>query len=111
MRDIDVWTYTEVYPPRIEVDCANLSISESFKIGDLEKMLPEGVFLHKKYLHRLHQAIVKLEETKLFKARKMNVQKKKDEFEAKKKEIELADAMKKTKTTAKKSKNKKSPFV
>lgn len=97
LRSLDLWTYTPNYPPRMELDCASLSVDNSIKLGDVEKLLPEGVYLHKKYLHRKYQAVLKLEATRVFKARRMVAQKKKEDFEAKKKEIELADAMKKNK--------------
>ena len=44
-----VWCYNESYPAVIEVDCKDLSPQLSIKIGDVEKMLPDGMLLHKKY--------------------------------------------------------------
>lgn len=50
LRDkIQVWTYTARYPPVVEMDCSLLSPRRPLKIGDAEKLLPYGVYLHKKY--------------------------------------------------------------
>lgn len=87
LAEIELWTYTEVYPPSIELDCTHLTVKESIKLGDIEKMLPDGVFLHKKYIHRLHQAVMKLEQTNLYRGRVAMQKKKEDELEAQKKEI------------------------
>lgn len=46
----DIWTYTLRYPPIVEVDCQFLSPKRPIKIGDAEKLLPYGVYLHKKYI-------------------------------------------------------------
>lgn len=43
-----VWCYNESYPGVIEVDCKDLSPQLPIKIGDIEKTLPSGMFLHKK---------------------------------------------------------------
>ena len=102
VRTLDLWTYSEVYPPRIDVDCSQMTIEESIKLGDVEKMLPEGVYLHKKYDHRKHQSVVNLIETKVYKARMMMQDKKNKEFEEKKREIELGDAFRRSKKEKKK---------
>ena len=104
VRSLDLWTYTDKYPPRLDIDCSQMTIEESIKIGDVEKMLPEGVFLHKKYDHRKHQSVINLIETKVYKARMMMQEKKTKEFEDKKREIELGDAFKKAKKKEKKKK-------
>ena len=43
----------------------------SIKIGDLEGLLPPGVFLHSKYSHRLYQQVIGLQSTKNYKARRI----------------------------------------
>jgi hypothetical protein len=60
-KEIQVWAYTRSYPPRIEVDCQYLSPNNPVKIGDVEKMLPYGVYLHKKYYPQRFHAVVKLQ--------------------------------------------------
>jgi hypothetical protein len=50
-REVYVWCYNDSYPARIEVDCQNLTPSYPIKIGDIEKMLPYGMYLHKMYDH------------------------------------------------------------
>lgn len=47
--EIKVWSYVDDYPGNVEVDCRYLSPNLPIKIGDVEKMLPDGVFLHKDY--------------------------------------------------------------
>lgn len=46
-----VWVFTEDFPPIIEVDCSFLTPNMPVKIGDIEKMLPYGMYLHKMYNH------------------------------------------------------------
>jgi hypothetical protein len=104
---MDLWTYTDVYPPFLHIDCSNLSVKDPIRIGDVEKMLPDGVFLHKKYLHRKNHSVIKLEETGTYKARVAIREKKQKDFEEKKKEIEMQDAMRKPRTFTKKKQRKK----
>ena len=49
MRSIKVWCYNESYPGAIEVNCEDLSPQMPIKVGDIEKMLPHGMFLHKSF--------------------------------------------------------------
>jgi len=107
INDLDLWTYTEVYPPQIQIDLSHLAVNEPIKLGDVEKLLPDGVFLHKKYNHRLHHSVIKLEETKLYKGKMAIAEHNRQEFLKKKREIELADAMKKKTNVQKKKKRKK----
>lgn len=43
------------------------------KIGDIEKMLPDGMFLHKHYQRQRFNSIVKLTETNVYIQRKNQV--------------------------------------
>ena len=42
-----------------------------FRVGDVEKMLPDGMFLHKKYFHRRWDAVIKMRESVLLKAKRV----------------------------------------
>ena len=46
VKDLWVWSFMDTYPPRIEIDCSHLSPNMSIKIGDVEKMMPYGIYLH-----------------------------------------------------------------
>ena len=61
-----VWCYTDKYPARIDVDCQYLSPNNPIKIGDVEKMLPYGTYLHKKYDQQRFHAVAKLELTNTY---------------------------------------------
>jgi len=50
----------------IEVDCKDLSPNMPIKIGDVEKMLPHGMFLHKSYQRARFHSVVKLSETNVY---------------------------------------------
>ena len=50
-KELYVWSFIDRYPPSIEVNCEDMSPSYPIKIGDVEKMLPYGMFLHKMYDH------------------------------------------------------------
>ena len=54
LDEIKVWSYVEDYPGNVEIDCRYLSPNMPIKIGDVEKMLPDGVFLHKDFQRRRH---------------------------------------------------------
>jgi len=47
-----------------------LSPNMPIKIGDVEKMLPYGVYLHKQYDHQKFHSIVRLQTTNSYIARK-----------------------------------------
>lgn len=49
LKNLWVWCFSDVYPGRIDVDCSHLSPNMPIKIGDIEKMLPYGMYLHKQY--------------------------------------------------------------
>ena len=46
---VDVWCKNDEYPPLIEIDQRLVEPSRPFKFEDLYKMLPEGMWLHRKY--------------------------------------------------------------
>ena len=47
-----------------------LSPRNPFKIGDLEKMLPHGMYLHKKYNSQKFHAIARLKQSNVYVQRK-----------------------------------------
>jgi hypothetical protein len=47
IRHVWVWCFNDVYPGRIDIDCSHLGPNMAIKIGDVEKMLPYGMYLHK----------------------------------------------------------------
>jgi hypothetical protein len=47
--DVDVWCKNDEYPPLIEIDQRLISPDKPFKFEDLYLMLPEGMWLHRKY--------------------------------------------------------------
>lgn len=73
MEEIMVWCYNESYPGIIEIDCKDLSPQLSIKVGDIEKLLPNGMFLHKEMQRRRFQSVVKLTETNSYIQRKNQV--------------------------------------
>jgi hypothetical protein len=70
IKEVYVWSFNDTYPARIEVDCQDLSPSFPIKLGDIEKMLPYGMYLHKMYDHQKFQSVVKLNQTNLYVQRK-----------------------------------------
>lgn len=70
VKELYVWSYIDSYPARIEVNCEDISPSYSIKIGDIEKMLPYGMYLHKQYHHQRTRSVVTLTETNLYMQRK-----------------------------------------
>lgn len=61
-HQVEVWVTTDDYPPMIEIDCRLFTHKKPFKFVDLVKILPEGMWLHRKYDSLLYQSIVTLGE-------------------------------------------------
>lgn len=59
-RSIWVWCFTDKYPGAIDVDCSHISPNLPVKIGDIEKLLPYGMYLHKMYNHQKFHSCFKL---------------------------------------------------
>jgi hypothetical protein len=70
VKNLWVWSYLDVYPGRVEINCAELSPNLPVKIGDVEKMLPYGMYLHKKYKTQKFHSVVRLTETNAYVARR-----------------------------------------
>jgi len=70
VSNIWVWCYNDRYPARIDIDCGMLSPSMPIKLGDVEKMLPYGIFLHKRYDTQRFHSVVKLSPSNLYMNRK-----------------------------------------
>ncbi len=49
VKDLWVWCFNDTYPARLEMDCSMMSPNMPIKIGDIERMLPYGMYLHKRY--------------------------------------------------------------
>lgn len=60
VKELYVWCFNDTYPARIEVNCMDLTTSYSIRIGDIEKMLPHGMYLHKMYNHQKNRPVVAL---------------------------------------------------
>jgi hypothetical protein len=99
-REVYVWCYNDQYPARIEVDCKDLTPSYPIKIGDIEKMLPYGVYLHKMYDHQKFTAVVKLKNTNLYQQRKNMIVEQADMIKDQRKKMQLAMVGEKRKEAA-----------
>ena len=58
--DVDVWCQNDEYPPLIELDQRLISPDKPFKFEDLYLMMPEGMWLHRKYDRVFGNAIVSM---------------------------------------------------
>lgn len=70
IRQVYVWSFNDTYPARVEIDCSHLSPNAAIKLGDLERMLPHGLYLHKQYEHQKFHSVVGLTPTNAYVARK-----------------------------------------
>lgn len=68
-----VWCFNDVYPARMDLDCEMLTPNMSIKIGDVEKMLPYGMYLHKMYDHQKFHSVCRLTSTNAYVARKNTI--------------------------------------
>lgn len=60
--NVHIWSKVEDYPPLIEIDTRLIFPNKPFKFIDLSNMLPEGVWLHKKYDRVLYNSIASMSE-------------------------------------------------
>jgi len=70
VKHLWVWCFNDVYPGRIDVNCSHLSVNMSIKIGDIEKMLPYGMYLHKQYGNQKFHSVVSLKQTNKYVGRR-----------------------------------------
>jgi hypothetical protein len=70
VKELFVWCFTDAYPMRIEVDCQHLAPNYSIKIGDIEKMLPYGMYLHKQYDTQKFHSVVRVKPSNVYVSRK-----------------------------------------
>ena len=61
-----VWCFNDTYPPKLEINCSMLSPNMPIKLGDLERMLPYGMYLHKKYSNQKFHSVVRLQQTNFY---------------------------------------------
>lgn len=61
-HEVLIWSKVEDYPPLIEIDTRLMLPNKAFKFFDLSNMLPDGVWLHKKYDRVLYNAIASMSE-------------------------------------------------
>lgn len=90
IKEVYVWSYNDTYPGRIEVDCKDLTPSYPIKLGDVERMLPYGIYLHKMYDHQKFASVVKLNMTNLYVQRKNMIEEQADMIKEQRKKMQLA---------------------
>lgn len=100
IKEIYVWCFNDTYPARIEVDCKDLSPSYPIKLGDVEKMLPYGMYLHKMYDHQKFHSVVKLNMTNLYVQRKNLIVEQAEQIKDQRKKMQLAMVGEKRKDAA-----------
>jgi hypothetical protein len=88
-KTIKVWCYNSSWPAVIEVDCKDLSPQMSIKVGDIERQLPHGMFLHKDNAKARFHSVVKLTETNMYVQRKNQVIEQADLIRDAKKELQI----------------------
>lgn len=60
--DVDVWCKNEEYPPILEIDTRLITPDRPYKFLDLSLMLPEGIWLHRKYDRVMYNSIASMGE-------------------------------------------------
>jgi hypothetical protein len=61
-KEIDIWCTNEEYPPLLEIDTRLLLPEKRFKFIDLAMLLPEGMWLHRKYDNVMYNSIISIGE-------------------------------------------------
>jgi hypothetical protein len=84
------WSFNDVYPAQLEVDCSMLSPNMPIKIGDVERMLPYGVYLHKQYDSQLFHSIVRLSITNTYVERKNTIIEQTDQIKQQRRKMQSA---------------------
>ena len=70
IRHLWVWCFNDVYPGRLDVDCSHLTTNMAIKVGDVEKMLPYGMYLHKQYNSQKFHSVVSMQTTNKYVGRR-----------------------------------------
>jgi hypothetical protein len=89
IKEVYVWCFNDTYPARIEVDCKDLTPSFPIKIGDIERMLPYGMYLHKMYDHQKTRSVVNLTQSNLYMQRKNALAEQNDAIREHKKKVQV----------------------
>lgn len=61
-NEVEVWCVNDQYPPILEIDARLINYYTPFKFIDLAEMLPEGMWLHRKYDSMIQMAIISMTE-------------------------------------------------
>ena len=61
-HDVEVWCKNEDYPPLFEIDTRWITPDSPFKFLDLSLMLPDGMWLHRKYDRVMYNSIASMGE-------------------------------------------------
>ena len=81
------------------------------KIGDIEKMLPYGVYLHKKYEHQKYHSIVTLTETNVYVQRRNQLVEQNEAIREQRRKMQFSVSDRRDESEAKKDKQKQVPIV
>lgn len=98
-----MWCFTDVYPARIEVDCRMLTPNMSIKIGDVEKTLPYGMYLHKQYDHQKFHSVMSLTPTNVYVSRKNAIIEQRDLIKEQRNKMRFDLLMKRDQVNARKA--------
>lgn len=61
-HEVQVWTEHDEFPPLIEIDTRLITHFEPFRYFELAQILPEGMWLHRKYDRCMYSAIASMHE-------------------------------------------------
>jgi len=61
-NEVEVWCKNDEYPPLFEIDTILISPGKPFKFIDLNLLLPEGMWLHRKYDNIMYSSIASMGE-------------------------------------------------
>lgn len=78
------------YPATLSVDCSFLSPNMAVKIGDIEKMLPHGMYLHKMYNNMKFHSFFKLIPTNQYTNRQNMIVEQQDQINNQKRKMQSA---------------------
>jgi len=73
ISELMVWSFNDTYPAQLEVDCSHISPNMPIKLGDVERMLPYGMYLHKQHEPQRFHSVARLTMTNTYVTRKNTI--------------------------------------
>lgn len=88
VKELWCWSFNDTYPAQLEIDCSQISPNMPVKVGDVERMLPYGMYLHKRYDAQKFHAVARLSITNTYIQRKNTIVEQTDQIKEQRRKMQ-----------------------